>query len=157
MTGSDDARTRFVGIDHVALEVADVEVAIEFYGSIFAFDIRGRTDSGTFLDVGDQFLALSEVPNSTAGSDEHRHFGLVADDPEVIERRLEAIEDFDVEVLPTKGLDFRDSWGNRFRIVAYEEIQFTKADHVLRGMGLADFEKSDSAHAELAEKGMDPD
>ena len=155
MTGSEDSRARLVGINHVALEVADVEAAIDFYGSIFAFDIRGRTDSGAFLDMGDQFLALSEVPDS-AESDEHRHFGLVVDDPSVVERRLEAIEDFDVEVLPTSGLDVRDPWGNRFQIIAYERIQFTKAEHVLDGMGLTGFEKSDSAIAELAEKGMNP-
>jgi catechol 2,3-dioxygenase-like lactoylglutathione lyase family enzyme len=153
MNDSDTARARLVGINHVALEVGDIEEALDFYGDVFAFELRGRTDSGAFLDMGDQFLALSAV-DDPGDTDRHRHFGLVVDDADAVEGRL---ADLDVETLTGRGLDFRDPWGNRIQIVDYEEIQFTKADHVLRGMDLADLEKSDDAVAELAEKGMAPE
>jgi catechol 2,3-dioxygenase-like lactoylglutathione lyase family enzyme len=141
-----------VGINHVALEVADVDDALDFYESLFEFDLRGRTDSGAFVDMGDQFLALSEVDDPREG-DDHRHFGLVVDDLDAVEARL---EDSDAERVPSAGLDFRDPWGNRIQVVGYEEIQFTKVDHVLRGMDLGDLEKSESAVAELDRKGMSP-
>jgi catechol 2,3-dioxygenase-like lactoylglutathione lyase family enzyme len=141
-----------VGINHVALEVADVDDALDFYESLFEFDLRGRTDSGAFVDMGDQFLALSEVDDPREG-DDHRHFGLVVDDLDAVEARL---EDSDAERVPSAGLDFRDPWGNRIQVVGYEEIQFTKVDHVLQGMDLGDLEKSESAVAELDRKGMSP-
>ncbi|MCU4800572.1 VOC family protein [Halobacteria archaeon HArc-gm2] len=152
MNDSDTSRARLVGINHVALEVGDVDDALDFYGEIFAFGLRGRTGSGAFLDMGDQFLALSEV-DDPEDSDQHHHFGLVVDDADAVERRLEAL---DVEMLPVSGLDFLDPWGNRIQVVDYEEIQFTKADRVLHGMGFDGLEKSDDAVAELDEKGMAP-
>lgn len=154
MTDPDASRARLVGINHVALEVGDVDAALDFYGGLFEFDLRGRTASAVFLDMGDQFLALAETSGAGEGRDDHRHFGLVVDDPEAVERRL---AERDVERLPTSGLEFRDPWGNRVQVVAYEDIQFTKADHVLRGMDLSELEKSESAVAELAEKGMAPE
>jgi hypothetical protein len=54
------------------------------------------------------------------------------------------------------GLDFLDPWGNRVEVVEYSDIQFTKAPHVLRGMGL-ELSKSEKSQWELAEKGMAPD
>ena len=173
MTDSNDSRARLVGINHVALEVGDIDAALDFYGSLFEFDLRSRSESAAFIDMGDQFLALSAV-DDPGGSDDpddhrqsgaltslrslrsrrHRHFGLVVDDAEVVERRL---AERDVERLSTRGLEFRDPWGNRVQVVAYEDIQFTKADHVLRGMGLSDLEKTDSALDELAEKGLAPE
>ena len=146
-------RARPVGINHVALEVGDVEAAVEFYRDLLAFELRGRTDSSTFLDMGDQFLALSETDTAGENADDHRHFGLVVDDPGAVERRL---DEMGVDPLDSRGLDFRDPWGNRVQIVAYEEIQFTKADHVLAGMG-RDLEKSEAASEELEAKGMAPD
>ena len=152
MTDQEPSRARLVGINHVALEVGDIEAALDFYGDVFEFDLRGRAESAAFLDMGDQFLALSEGPAD--GRDDHRHMGLVVDDPDAVEHRL---EERGIEQLSTSGIDFRDPWGNRIQVVAYEEIQFTKADHVLAGMGLSDLEKSDSAIDELAEKGMAPE
>lgn len=151
MTGSDDTHARLVGINHVALEVGDVDAALEFYGAIFGFELRGRSASGAFLDMGDQFLALSEA--ETTDDDDRRHLGLVVDDPSAVEDRL---EELGIERLPTSGLDVRDPWGNRLQIIGYEEVQFTKADHVLRGMDLAGLEKRDAALEELSEKGMAP-
>jgi len=148
----DPDRARLVGLNHVALAVGDVEEALDFYGSIFAFDLRGRTEGMAFLDMGDQFLALGEAGDAGDQSDTHRHFGLVVDDAAAVERRL---AERGVERLDTSGLDFRDPWGNRIQVVEYGEIQFAKAAHVLAGMGL-DLGKSESALAELAEKGMAP-
>jgi catechol 2,3-dioxygenase-like lactoylglutathione lyase family enzyme len=150
---TDDTPPRPVGLNHVALEVGDLEAALEFYGTLFEVELRGRTESAAFVDMGDQFVALAEVEDP-GGRDDHRHVGLVVDDPDAVERRLEAL---DAERPRSRGLEFRDPWGNRIQIVAYGEIQFTKAGHVLRAMGLGDLGKSDSALAELAEKGMAPD
>jgi catechol 2,3-dioxygenase-like lactoylglutathione lyase family enzyme len=154
MTDADVPRAQLVGINHVALEVGDIEAALEFYGSIFEFELRGRIETGAFLDMGDQFLALAEADLSDEERDDHRHFGLVVDDPTAVERRL---EELDIERLSTSGLDFCDPWGNRIQIAAYEEIQFTKAEHILRAMEFSELEKSDSALAELSEKGMAPE
>jgi catechol 2,3-dioxygenase-like lactoylglutathione lyase family enzyme len=119
-------------MNHVALEVGDIEAALDFYGDIFDFELRGRGDASAFIDMGDQFVALSESDEET-GEDRHRHFGLVVDDATAVEDRL---EELDVDVLAGRGLDFRDPWGNRIQIVAYEDVQYTKSDHVLRAMGL---------------------
>lgn len=152
-----DSAARLVGINHVALPVGDVEAALDFYESVFEFEVRGRSDTGAFLDMGDQFLALMEAGDEAAGGsavDDHRHVGLVVDDRAAVER---ALDELGVETLATGGLDFRDPWGNRVQIVAYEDVQFTKADHVREGMGLSTLGKSADALAELAEKGMAPE
>jgi len=151
MTDPDSLRARLVGINHVALEVGDIDDAVEFYESIFEFELRGRSGSSAFLDMGDQFLALAE--RSGSHRDDKRHFGLVVDDPGTVERRLDELE---IEPLSGPGLEFHDPWGNRVQIVAYEEIQLTKAAHVLDGMGLGALDKTDDALAELSEKGLEP-
>lgn len=140
-----------MGINHVALEVDDIEAALAFYGRIFAFTLRGRGPGRAFIDLGDQFIALSE--GRTQQADAHRHFGLVVDDREAVRAALEAAG---ATILPGRFLDFLDPWGNRIEVVDYRDIQFTKADHVLHGMGLDDLEKRDAAIAELAAKGMAP-
>jgi len=143
------ARARLVGINHVALEVGDIDQALDFYGQIFEITLRGRGARMAFIDMGDQFLALSAV--AAPSRDGARHFGLVVDDREAVRR---ALEEAGAEVLPGRGLDFRDPWGNRVQVVQYDEIQFTKAEPVLRGMGL-DPHKTDAARAELRAKGLD--
>ena len=62
-----------------------------------------------------------------------------------------------VTALPGPFLDFLDPWGNRIEIVGYDNIQFSKAPNVLRGMGLTHLSKSAQAIKELTEKGMAPD
>jgi lactoylglutathione lyase len=141
---------RLVGINHVALEVGDIDEALDFYGRLFDFRLRGRSPRMAFLDMGDQFLALSAPRESPP--DSHRHFGLVVDDREAVRSAVEAAG---VEIVPTRGLRFRDPWGNSVEVVEYGDIQFTKADSVMRGMGLEGLEKSESARAELREKGLD--
>ena len=140
---------RLVGINHVALEVESVDVALEFYGRILDLELRGRASRMTFIDIGDQFIALSE--GRTQPPDRHRHFGLVVDDKEATRQALVAAG---VEIQPGRGLDFVDPWGNHIQVVDYRDIQFTKASDVLRGMGLDDLDKSDRALAELREKGL---
>ena len=141
-------RTRLVGINHVALEVGDVDEALDFYGRIFEFTLRGRMAGAAFIDIGDQFIALME--GRSQSPDRARHFGLVVDDKEATRRALEAAG---VELVPRRGLDFRDPWGNNVQVVQYDEVQFTKTDDVLRGMGL-DLGKTEKALAELREKGL---
>jgi lactoylglutathione lyase len=145
------ARPRLVGLNHIALEVDDIDEALEFYGRIFEFELRGRGGRMAFIDMGDQFIALAA--GRTQPPDAHRHFGLVVDDKEIARR---ALQDAGVDVQPRGSVDFRDPWGNHIQVVEYGEIQFTKAGHVLRGMGLEGLEKSDEALDELRAKGIAP-
>jgi lactoylglutathione lyase len=140
---------RLVGINHVALEVGSVDDALEFYGRIFELELRGRAGRMAFIDMGDQFIALSE--GRTQPPDRARHFGLVVDDKEATR---EALLNAGVEIQPGRGLDFLDPWGNQIQVVDYRDVQFTKAREILRGMGLDGLEKSDQALAELREKGL---
>jgi lactoylglutathione lyase len=143
------ARPRLVGINHVALEVGDIEEALAFYGQLFEFTLRGRSDTMAFIDMGDQFIALSK--GRTQAADEHRHFGLVVDDRAPVRQ---ALEELGVEILPGRGLDFIDPWGNRIQVVEYRDIQFTKAPEVLEAMALGRLQKSEHALQELAAKGI---
>ena len=145
------ARPRVVGFNHVALEVGDIEEALAFYGRLFRFELRGKSDTMAFIDLGDQFIALQKGRRQPA--DDGRHFGLVVDDKEAARKALDAAG---VALIGGPFLDFRDPWGNRIEIVGYSNIQFTKAPHVLRGMGLAHLSKSAGALKELADKGMAP-
>jgi catechol 2,3-dioxygenase-like lactoylglutathione lyase family enzyme len=139
-----------VGINHVALEVGDVDAALDWYARIFAFELRGRAGrSMAFIDMGDQFLALS-APR-TQPRDDDRHFGLVVDDREAVRRALEQVG---AEIVPTRGLRFVDPWGNNVDVVQYDSVQFSKAGAVLGGMGLGHLEKTEAARAELRAKGL---
>src|SRR4029450_11928254 len=142
-------KARAVGFNHVALEVGDIEEALAFYGRLFDFELRGKSATSAFIDLGDQFLALQKGRIQPA--DDGRHFGLVVDDKEAVRR---ALADAGVDTLPGQFLDFLDPWGNRIEIVGYDNIQFTKAPNVLRGMGLSRLTKNENARKELAEKGM---
>jgi len=148
---SEARKPRAVGFNHVALEVGDIEEALAFYGRLFKFSLRSKSDSMAFIDLGDQFLALQK--GRTQPADDGRHFGLVVDDKEAARKALAAAG---VRTLPGPFLDFLDPWGNRIEIVAYDNVQFTKAPNVLRGMGLSHLSKNAAAIKELAEKGMAP-
>ena len=145
-------KARAVGFNHVALEVGDIEEALSFYARIFDFQLRGKSEDMAFIDLGDQFIALQKGRRQPP--DDGRHFGRVVEDKEAVRR---ALKEAGIEPLPCRFLDFRDPWGNRFEIVGYDNIQFTKADNVLRGMGLTHLLKNAQALKELAEKGMAPD
>ena len=152
MDVTEHEKARAVGFNHVALEVGDIDEALAFWGRFVEFELRGKSENMAFIDLGDQFLALQKGRRQSP--DDGRHFGLVVSDKEAVRR---ALVEAGVEILPGRFLDFRDPWGNRIEIVGYENIQFTKAPHVLRGMGLDDLRKSDGAIQELADKGMGPD
>jgi len=140
---------RLVGINHVALEVGDLEQALAFYRRIFELELRGRVPGMAFIDIGDQFIALSE--GRSQPPDEDRHFGLVVDDREAVRA---ALQEIGAEILPGRGLDFRDPWGNHIQVVEYADVQFTKAPAVQRGMGLEALDKTPKAVRELREKGL---
>ena len=140
-------KARAMGINHVVLEVGDLDEALEFYGSIFDFELRGRGETNAFIDLGDQFIQLSL--GRSRPPDERRHFGFVVDDREAVAAALEALS---VELITR--MIFRDPWGNRIEVVPYDDIQFTKSGHVLRGMGLESLKKTDNAIEQLAKKGM---
>jgi lactoylglutathione lyase len=142
-------RPKPVGINHVALEVPDLEEAVAFYTAVFDFGDGGREPGMAFLQMGDQFLALSE--GRSEGPDRARHFGLVVDDKAAARAALEAAG---VEVSAPPRLNFRDPGGNLIQVVDYREIKFTKAPGVLRAMGLDGIEKTDSALAELRVSGL---
>jgi predicted enzyme related to lactoylglutathione lyase len=148
---SNAKKARAVGFNHVALEVGDIDEAIAFYGHLFDFKLRGRSETSAFIDLGDQFLALQK--GRTQAADDGRHFGLVVDDKEAVRH---ALADAGVEPLPGSFFDFLDPWGNRVEIVSYENVQFTKAPNVLRGMGLSHLSKNERAIKELVDKGMAP-
>jgi catechol 2,3-dioxygenase-like lactoylglutathione lyase family enzyme len=144
-------KARAVGFNHVALEVGDIDEALAFYGRLFDFELRGKSETSAFIDLGDQFLALQQGRSQAA--DDGRHFGLVVDDKEAVRR---ALTEAGVAPLPGPFLDFLDPWGNRIEIIGYDNIQFTKAPNVLRGMGLAQLSKNEQAIKELTDKGMAP-
>jgi catechol 2,3-dioxygenase-like lactoylglutathione lyase family enzyme len=133
-------------MNHVALEVGSLDGALAFYGRLFELELRGRVPGMAFVDLGDQFLALAE--GRTQPPDGARHLGLVVDDREAV---LAAAREAGAEVFG--GNSFRDPWGNHVQVVAYADVQFTKAPDVLRGMGL-ELEKSESALRELRAKGL---
>lgn len=149
---SESPKTRAIGINHIALEVDDIDAALEFYGKLFEFELRGRSDTMAFIDLGDQFLNFSTGRRQSA--DDERHFGLVVDDRQPA---LDALEKLGIPLLPGPFKDFLDPWGNRVELVDYATIQFSKTPQVLDGMGLGGLAKNEEAITELREKGMSPD
>jgi catechol 2,3-dioxygenase-like lactoylglutathione lyase family enzyme len=151
MSDKSEKKARALGINHVVLEVGDLDAALEFYGVIFEFTLRGEGERNAFIDLGDQFIQLSL--DKTQEADSKRHFGFVVDDREPVRR---ALKELGVETLDRR-LNFRDPWGNRIEVVPYDDIQFTKASHVLRGMGVGALKKTPDAIDQLKKKGMAPE
>jgi catechol 2,3-dioxygenase-like lactoylglutathione lyase family enzyme len=145
------AAARLVGINHVALEVGDLDAALELYGRLFAFTLRGRGRGMAFVDMGDQFIAVAEGRSQEA--DGGRHFGLVVDD---VGAARAAAEREGLQVLGGRGtsFDFRDPWGNRFQVVGYPDIQFERTAGVRRALGIEDVAKTDAARREISERGL---
>ena len=144
---SHPVKATLVGINHVALEVGNVEEALDWYGRIFELKLRGRAGRMAFVDMGDQFIALSG--GRRQAPDDHRHFGLVVDDKE---RALVAAREAGAEV---RGNDFRDPWGNNVQVVGYEDVQFTKTPSILDAMGV-ELDKTEQAREEIRQK-LGPD
>ena len=145
-------RARAVGINHIALEVGDIDAALDFYAAFLDFEIARRSDTAAFVYFGDQFINFCK--GRRQGADERRHFGIAVDDKELARQRL---AELGVTFLDGRFMDFLDPWGNRVEITTYTKIQYTKADHILHGMGLGHLRKSDEALAELRAKGMAPE
>lgn len=140
-----------IGINHVALEVGDIEEAIKFYSDFLDFEVHKKNEMQAFIYFGDQFINFTK--NDDRQPDRKRHFGIAVDDKELVRQTLKQMG---VKLLEGSFLDFLDPWGNRVEITTYSNIQFTKADHVLRGMGLDHLKKTDQALAELDAKGLGP-
>jgi lactoylglutathione lyase len=147
---SESTKPRLVGINHVAIEVEDIDAALAFYGKIFSFTLRGKGERNAFIDIGDQFINLTLAAPRPSAEPERRHIGFVVDDRSSVRARAEAAG---ATILPGKFLDFLDPWGNCIEVVEYSNVQFTKAPQVLRGMKL-ELAKNDNARRELAEKGL---
>jgi lactoylglutathione lyase len=143
------AKARLVGINHVALEVGDIDEALAFWSRLFDVELRGRSERMAFIDMGDQFIALAAGRSQL--KDSERHFGLVVDDRTSLRR---ALEEAGAEILPGRGLDFLDPWGNHIQVVEYRDIQYSKTPEVLDAMRLGDLGKSEGALQELAAKGV---
>ena len=141
---------RLVGINHIALEVGDVDDALAWYGRFFEFELRGRAGSRmAFIDMGDQFIAVAAGRSQPA--DDDRHFGLVVDGKESVRA---ALREGGVAVQPSGSLDFDDPWGNHVQVVDYRDIQFTKTPEVLRAMKLDELEKTEAARREIRDRGL---
>lgn len=151
MTENKDRKARAVGINHVALEVGDIDQALAFYGAFLDFEIESKSQKAAFIYFGDQFINFAL--GRTQHPDENRHFGIAVDDKELVRKTLEKMG---VALLSGRFLDFLDPWGNRVEITTYANIQFSKADHVLKGMGLSHLKKTENAVTELREKNMAP-
>ena len=146
---TEETKARAIGMNHVALEVDDIDKALEFYGSIFEFSLRGRSETAAFIDLGDQFINFAKGREQPP--DTRRHLGLVVDSVATVRK---AVESKGIELSRDRGCDFLDPWSNRIQLVEYADIQFTKAPEVLRGMGLEGLGKTEDALAQLAKKGM---
>jgi catechol 2,3-dioxygenase-like lactoylglutathione lyase family enzyme len=140
---------RALGINHVALEVGDLDEALAWYGRLFDLELRGKRPTMAWIELGDQFIALSA--GRTQQPDQARHFGLVVDDKEGLRAALQAAG---VSVQGSGPVRFQDPWGNNWEAVDYRQVQFTKAPEVLRGMGIHGLDKSEEAQAELRAKGL---
>ena len=149
MTDKKPHKATAVGINHLALEVGDIEAALEFYGSFLEFEVTHKSDKAAFIYFGDQFINFTL--GREQGPDQQRHFGIAVDDKQLARETLEGMG---VEFLDSRFLDFLDPWGNRVEITTYTNIQFSKSDGVLKGMGLSHLEKTDSAKEELRKRGM---
>jgi catechol 2,3-dioxygenase-like lactoylglutathione lyase family enzyme len=137
---------RLVGINHVAVQVGDLDEMIEFLGMLVDdLELRGRSGGMAFVDLGDQFIALERAAEPVAAG----HYGLVVDDQEEVVRRAR-----DAGARMIGSHDFLDPWGNHWQIVDYRDVQFTKTDRVLAGMGLTGLDKSERAQGELKAKGL---
>ena len=150
---SDSKKPKLVGINHVAIEVGNIDEALAWYGQIFDFNLRNRHERSAFIDMGDQFINMTRVPDYRQEGVERRHIGFVVDDRTTVKARAEAAG---AKMVEGPFLDFLDPWGNRIEVVEYSNIQFTKAPNVQRGMGIK-LAKNDNAKKELAEKGMSPE
>jgi lactoylglutathione lyase len=151
MSNPMEKKARALGINHVVLEVDDLDKALDFYGSLFEFTLRGKSERNAFIDLGDQFIQLTL--GRTQVADTKRHFGFVVDDRDAVKRAMERLGIKSIN----DRMNILDPWGNRIEIVPYDNVQFTKAQHILKGMGVGRLTKAAEAVEELKNKGMAPE
>lgn len=151
MSDNSEKKARALGINHVVLEVDDLDKALEFYGALFEFTLRGKSEHNAFIDLGDQFIQLTL--GRTQVADTKRHFGFVVDDREAVKRAMDRLGIKSIN----DRMNILDPWGNRIEIVPYDDVQFTKAANILKGMGVTPLEKTASAIEELKKKDMAPE
>ena len=144
-------KARLIGVNHVAVEVGDVDEAVALYERLFDFTMRGRGRRMAFLDMGDQFLAIAE--GRSQPPDDERHFGLVVDD---VAAARDAVRREGLALVADTGqsFDFLDPWGNRLQVVGYGDIQFDRTDGVKRKLGIEELEKTDDARRQITERGL---
>ncbi len=145
------AKARLIGVNHVALEVDDLDAALGLYGRLFTFELRGRVPGAAFIDMGDQFIAL--MLGRRQAPDDERHFGLVVDDVAAVRSAVER-EGLEIVHPGARGLAFRDPWGNHVQVVAYEAVQFERSPGVKRKLGIDQLAKSEAAVREIEERGL---
>jgi len=150
MSDKGERKARALGINHVVLEVDDLDKALEFYGALFEFQLRGKSEHNAIIDLGDQFVQLTL--GRTQVADTKRHFGFVVDDREAVRRAMEKLGLKSIN----DRLNILDPWGNRIEIVPYDDCQFTKAPNILHGMGVPPISKTANAIEELKKKDMAP-
>jgi extradiol dioxygenase family protein len=143
------APVRPIGVNHIAFEVGDLDETLEWYRRYFVFELRGRRGGMAWIDLGDQFIALSE--SERVEPDRARHVGVVVDDKEALRAALIADG---VDVSRGRSLRVRDPSGNLLEIVDYRDVQFSKTPAVLRVLGVEGLQKHASAVAELRAKGI---
>ena len=148
---AEGTRVRALGINHVALEVGDVDEALAFYGQVFELSLRGRQGrSMAFVDLGDQFVAIARGSGEPPGT--QRHFGLVVEDKDAVRARL---SELGLRHDGGRRLRLHDPWGNVVEIVDYRDVQYAKLPQVLEAMQAGDPGKRDRALDELRDKGVD--
>ncbi len=150
MSDQQTKKARALGINHVVLEVDDLDKALDFYGALFEFKLRGKSEHNAFIDLGDQFIQLTL--GRSQSPDTKRHFGFVVDDRDAVRQSMEKLGIKSIN----DRLNILDPWGNRIEIVPYDDVQFTKDEHILKGMGVGPLGKTANAMEELRKKNMAP-
>jgi catechol 2,3-dioxygenase-like lactoylglutathione lyase family enzyme len=105
------------GINHIAIEVEDIDKAVAFYEDIFGLKKLDEGEGDAFFQLGaHQFLAMFEVEKMTP--DRTRHFGLmVRDEKQIDEVREKLTKKYGIKLIPGFRCDFRDPFGNRIQVV----------------------------------------
>jgi catechol 2,3-dioxygenase-like lactoylglutathione lyase family enzyme len=105
------------GCNHVAIEVGDVEKAVEFYQDVFGLEKLDRGEGDAFFKLGEhQFLAIFETEDPQPSR--FGHFGImVRDETQLAEVREKLTQKYHLELNPQFRCDFRDPWGNRIQVV----------------------------------------